>query len=182
MNAELFAAIESPDLSAQLNVVSGYKQFSRALASSPQVQALLVEARSSGGSGELIPRIRALLRAECDPACETPHDVALAAYLWVLWQLDPGAAASLAKAVQAAGGWWSRKLAEQLMTDGPSKPDNPCAATASFRQGSVFIGSPPFVAASGSACTYLASLNQNFFGGESTPVPLPVHRIELIHA
>jgi hypothetical protein len=115
MNTELFEAIESPALSAQVNVVSGYNQFVRALVSLPEVRSLLDEVKLHDGAKELLARVLTLLRAPYDPAYENPHDMALAAYLWVLNAADPEKAQEAGKHVLGCPGcWWAAKLAENL--------------------------------------------------------------------
>jgi hypothetical protein len=125
MNAELFQAIECANLSAQVNVVSGYNQFVRALVAQPEVQMLLGAVRSQEDAAELLLRVLNTLRVPHDPAYENPHDVALAAYLWVLSKTDPKLAHEAASQVLACPGcWWAHKLAENLLAATTAEPDS----------------------------------------------------------
>lgn len=132
MNAELFQAIESANLSAQVNVVSGYNQFVRALAAQPEVQRLFGAVQSPKDAAELLLRVQNILRDPYDPAYETPHDVALAAYFWVLKMTAPKLAQEAANQVlECPGCWWAHKLAEKLLAattaelDGHSEQPSP---------------------------------------------------------
>lgn len=116
MNIEPFEAIESPALSAQVNVASGYNQFVRVLASLPEVRSLLEEVKAQNSARELLARLLTLLRVPYDPTYENPHDVALAAYLWVLKTADPELAREAANQVLGCPGcWWAGKLAEKMI-------------------------------------------------------------------
>ncbi len=119
-------------------MVSGYNQFVRALASLPEVRSLLDEVRSQNAAKALLTRVLTLLRAPYDPAYENPHDVALAAYLWVLKMADPELAQEAAKQVLGCPGcWWAAKLAENLTaaanatTDKPTEQPSPNGEAAS---------------------------------------------------
>src|SRR5262249_40792507 len=99
MAPDLFAAVEGPPLSAHLNVASGFPQFLRALESRPEVQALLKHLRTREDTVDLLLRVLDLVSAPSDPQYEHPHDVALAAYLWVLSVSDPSSAKVAAELV-----------------------------------------------------------------------------------
>ena len=101
MKADLLRAIESPDTSVQVNVVSGYKQFINVLESLPEVRDLERKMRTTEDSLNLLSRMSALAMAEHDRAYETPYDVALACYLWVLSRVNPRIARVAAKLVVA---------------------------------------------------------------------------------
>ena len=116
MTDDLYAAIESPEFSARLNVVSGFTQFLRAIGSQPEVLALR-ESNSSSGECDLLHRVSSLASAPRDPAFEHPHDVALAVYLWLLGDGDPAVAEIAAETVLRHPTWWARKVAEKLLAD-----------------------------------------------------------------
>lgn len=117
MTHDLFEAIEAPAFSARLNVVSGYAQFVRALGSQPEIRELRSGVSSLEDASELLRRISSLASAPYDPAYENPHDVALAAYLWVLSMSAPVVARLAAETILAQPGWWARKLAEKVVAD-----------------------------------------------------------------
>src|SRR6478672_6347139 len=109
MSPDLLARIESPELSAEVNVVSGYDQFLRALASLPEVGELREQARTADGAARLLQRALGLLRTSAEPSCESPYDVALAAYLFVLSEVDPDGARMAALLVRECPTcWWAR--------------------------------------------------------------------------
>lgn len=119
MDPELFQAIESPEFAAELNVVSGFRQFQRALASAPHVRLLADKAKDPTKAAEVVERIRMLAQARCDPASEHPHDVALATYLWTLNLVQPLVASAVAPLVRRCeGSWWARKAAEAVAAQG----------------------------------------------------------------
>jgi hypothetical protein len=117
MTHDLFAMIESPAFSARLNVVSGYAQFVRALGSQPEIRELRSGVNSVEDASELRHRISSLASAPHDPAYENPHDVALAAYLWVLSMCAPDIAQLAAETILAQPSWWARKVAEKVVAD-----------------------------------------------------------------
>jgi hypothetical protein len=130
MKADLLRAIESPDTSAQVNVVSGYKQFINVLELLPEVKALDREVRTKEDSVALLLRMFTLVGAAHDPAYETPYDVALACYLWVLSSVNPEIARVGAELVRSCHGcWWSRKLAEKLLAARGGSPRKRASGT-----------------------------------------------------
>ncbi len=109
MQESLFETLESDRFSATMNVVSGLKQFVRAIASAPEVQELLASTRSHDDVIVIAERFNQVAARATDPAYENPWDVALAAYLLVLDRVDPGQAALCAERVSmSSNGWWSR--------------------------------------------------------------------------
>lgn len=117
MTHDLFVMIESPAFSARLNVVSGYAQFVRALGAQPEIRELRSGLNSVEDASELLHRISSLASAPHDSAYENPHDVALAAYLWVLSMGAPVIARLAAETILAQPSWWARKLAEKVIAD-----------------------------------------------------------------
>jgi hypothetical protein len=123
MCQQLFEKLESDRFSATINVVSGLNQFVRALSSSDEFQALLTIARSGADRSLLADRFNQLAARETDPEYENPWDVALAAYLLVLEQVDPNQAALCAeRASIGSNGWWSRKIADKILSGHEGSP------------------------------------------------------------
>jgi hypothetical protein len=117
MLEQLFDQIESERFSATLNVVSGLKQFVRGLSSAVEIQELLASARSDMDPGVVAGRFDQVAAQETDPVHENPWDVALAAYLHVLNQVDPNRAAICAeRALHFPNGWWSTKIADEILS------------------------------------------------------------------
>ena len=117
MQESLFDKLESDRFSAAMNVVSGVKQFVRAISSAPEVQELLASARSDDDSLVIAERFNQVAARATDPAYENPWDVALAAYLLVLDQMDPAQATLCAeRASMSSNGWWSRKIADVIVS------------------------------------------------------------------
>jgi hypothetical protein len=117
MYEQLFEKLESDRFSATLNVVSGLKQFVRALSSAVEVQELLASVRSGMDPGVVAERLDQVASRETDPAYENPWDVALAAYLHVLNQVDPKQAPICAeRALNCPNCWWSTKLADNILS------------------------------------------------------------------
>jgi hypothetical protein len=116
MEKILFEAIEHPNFSAQLNVVSGYRQFVRALTSAPELQELIGSIKVEDDVEDVLKRLVLCTKAPCEPGYEHPHDVALAAYLVVLNQLaSPTSVRAGTVVKQCVGCHWARKVAEQLL-------------------------------------------------------------------
>jgi hypothetical protein len=117
MLEQLFDQIESERFSATLNVVSGLKQFVRGLSSAVEIQELLASARSDMDHGVVAGRFDQVATRETDLSYENPWDVALAAYLHVLNQVDPNRAAICSeRALHLPNGWWSTKIADEILS------------------------------------------------------------------
>ena len=135
MLEQLFDQIEGERFSATLNVVSGLKQFVRGLSSAVEVQELLASVRSGTDPGIVAGQFDQVAARETDPAHENPWDVALAAYLHVLNQVDANRAAICAeRALNFPNGWWSTKIADEILSGhggGPLEPvpDRPPVST-----------------------------------------------------
>ena len=122
-------------------MVSGYKQFLNALESLPELRELEREVRTTEDSLELLFRVNTLVNTEHDRTYETPHDVALACYLWVLSSVNPGIARVAAKRVRSCYGcWWARKLAEKLLAAGDVGSQRRASGTVVTHAGPVKIG------------------------------------------
>ena len=123
MCQQLFEKLENDRFSATINVVSGLNQFVRALSSSDEFQELLTIARSDADRSLLADRFNQVAARETDPDYENPWDVALAAYLLVLEQVDPKQAALCAeRASIGSKGWWSRKFAQKILSGDHDSP------------------------------------------------------------
>jgi hypothetical protein len=117
MHEQLFEKLESDRFSATMNVVSGLKPFLRALASAPEVQALLASLRSSADLSAVAERFNQVIDRATDPSYENPWDVAIAAYLLVLHEVDRRQAANCAeRALNCPNCWWSTKVADQILS------------------------------------------------------------------
>jgi hypothetical protein len=124
MESELFAEIERPAFSVRLNVVSGYKQFLRALTASPEVQTLLEQIQTPENDRGLILRVESLVNSPSDPKFEHPKDAAVAAYLWVLTMTDPSSAELIASLIlESPGFWWAQKMACKVLDVGHAKTE-----------------------------------------------------------
>jgi hypothetical protein len=120
MLKELFTAIESPRFSAEMNVVSGFGSFMRALSSHPQVRQLGEALDSPKALGDLFNRLLEVMGREFDTRYENPWDVALATYLLLLSTRSTTLTLlAAAKIKECPQGWWARKLADRV---GPSPP------------------------------------------------------------
>jgi hypothetical protein len=138
MNPDLFKAVEAPSFSARLNVVSGYNQFVRGLASAPEFRGLLAQVRSEDDALEILFRAVDLLKAPYDPAYESPSDVAVAAYLSVLRATDPELAYLAADlALASPGYWWAWKVAGGLAAERKERAERHRATQAVPQQGPV---------------------------------------------
>jgi hypothetical protein len=101
-----------------MNVASGLKQFARGLSSAPEVQELVASARSRDDSLVIAERFNQVAARPANPDYENPWDVALAAYLLVLDRVDPPQAAVCAeRALTSPHGWWSKKLADTIISE-----------------------------------------------------------------
>jgi hypothetical protein len=115
MDQQLLTRIESPTISAMVNVVSGFKQFVRAIAALPETKQLVKQVRSEDDVRRLIQRIIELSAATHDENYEHPNDTALAIYLWVLNVTQPAAARAVTPVVRECHGcWWAPRLADLL--------------------------------------------------------------------
>ncbi len=123
MHEQLFEKLESDPFSATLNVVSGLKQFVRALSSAVEVQEWLASVQSGMDLGLVAERFDQVAARETDPGNENPWDVALAAYLHVLNQVDPKRAAVCAeRALTYPNCWWSTKIAGNILSGHEGSP------------------------------------------------------------
>jgi hypothetical protein len=115
---QLADQIESHEFAIQTNVVSGIRQFFRAVAEQAPVHQLCSEIQSKDSARELVIRISKLSRQRVDVRYENPFDTAFATYLWVLQSVHPELARVAAEGiVQAPNCFWSSRLAESLLRE-----------------------------------------------------------------
>jgi hypothetical protein len=115
MTEGLFDTIESPRFSAAVNVVSSYKAFLKALANAPELRQLHEEMRHWESIGAVFSRLVEVSEREIDPGRENPWDVALAAYLWLLWLVEKELAEIGASIVLSTPNcWWAGQLAQAI--------------------------------------------------------------------
>jgi hypothetical protein len=116
MHEELFEKIESERFSATMNVVSGLKQFVRAVSSSAEFQELLASLQTKTEPAAVLGRFHEVADRPTDLAHESPWDVAMASYLLLLDRVDPRQSLPCAeRALAYANGWWSRKIADAIL-------------------------------------------------------------------
>jgi len=115
---QLAEQIESHEFAIQTNVVSGTRQFFRAIAEQEPVRQLRSEIQSQDLARELVIRISKLSRQRVDVRYENPFDTAFATYLWALQSVHPELARVAAEGiVQAPNCFWSSRLAESLLRE-----------------------------------------------------------------
>jgi hypothetical protein len=115
---QLAEQIESHEFAIQTNVVSGTRQFFRAIAEQAPVRQLRSEIQSQDLAHELVIRISKLSHQRVDVRYENPFDTAFATYLWVLQSVHPELARVAAEGiVQAPNCFWSSSLAESLLRE-----------------------------------------------------------------
>jgi hypothetical protein len=125
MLTDLFVRIESLPFSAQLGVLSGFESFLRALPSVPEVRDLASATSAQEEKNALFNRMQELAKRKVDSAYENPWDIPLAAYLWVLFQVDADLTPMAAGAImQTQDCWWAKKLAQKIL-DAPRAKASP---------------------------------------------------------
>jgi hypothetical protein len=116
MNEHLFEKIESPEFSAQLGIVSGFRSFLDALAATTEAKELVRAMQTPEASQSVYQRAWSITQRSVDQDFENPWDTALACYLWALNEADFLADAIAGLVLECPGCWWSRKLAEQIQS------------------------------------------------------------------
>jgi hypothetical protein len=134
MNTSLFDRIESQKFSVEINVVSGFTQFIRAIGYSKPVRELMEAIRTPEDGEELLLRTAMLALSDTDPKYENPNDVAVGAYLWVLAVANPSSVNLAAEVVlDCQGFWWARQMAARLLAQ--RAPKNEATVVAKPAQG-----------------------------------------------
>lgn len=113
------AEIESPALSARMNVVSSERAFYRAAEVEPAIQDIVrCSYESRDATRTLINRIRRLAAEEPDPNYENPNDTALALYLWIVSSIDLENASAAEYVLHSPNCWYAQKLARRVVASG----------------------------------------------------------------
>jgi hypothetical protein len=112
-----FAAIESPDFAARVNMASTRSVFVSILTSDDAYLKLIRKIREDErGIAATIERIKILASAVIDPQYENPYDAALSAYMWAVHTIDPDfervAAERTSKAPKL---WWAFRISAMLL-------------------------------------------------------------------
>jgi hypothetical protein len=113
----LFNTIESSEFDANINILSGFSTMLRALENDDVLMQLVVElSESSDNKRRVFERLLKLLPENPHPEYAHPHDVAVAAYLYVLNQADVELGHLAAeKVVNTPTLWWARRLAKHIL-------------------------------------------------------------------
>lgn len=118
--------IERHEFAARLNVASDLRTFVRAALRQEPVRRLIRELDSAGAAEQLLRRVVQLARRRIDPRYANPCDVPLAVYVWALDLKDsPFRTLGAGAAIESAGTWWARKVAEEVLTESTIRSDAP---------------------------------------------------------
>jgi len=131
---EAISQIESSQLDASLNVVSGTNAFFKAADKEPAVREARRQLLQSGELHEdVLNRIYDLADSDVDPQYANPNDTALAVLLWLSYFSFPDYAHIAAGYVRRAPQcWYARKLADRILNPPPSEGDNEFAAALAY--------------------------------------------------
>jgi hypothetical protein len=114
---DYFDAVEGSAFDANINILSGFSTMLRALANDEILQGLVSELRESPAHKQLVfQRLLELLPQNPNPDYAHPHDVAVAAYLYVLNQADVELGHRAAEEILSTPKlWWARRLARHIL-------------------------------------------------------------------
>ena len=131
---EAISQIESSQLDASLNVVSGTNAFFKAADKEPAVREARRRLLQSGELHEdILNRIYELADLDVDPQYANPNDTALAVLLWLSYFTFPDYAHIAAGYVRRAPQcWYAKKLANRILNPPPSEGDNESAASIAY--------------------------------------------------
>ena len=131
---ELFDQIESRAFAVEANLASGASDFIEAVSSNPAFVALSEEEKQNPYvSGVVLQRIQLLANLKVDYRYENPHDAALAAYAWLLFQNAPRLATiAAAILIEARQVWWARHAARYMLESEASSKSARNTRTASI--------------------------------------------------
>jgi hypothetical protein len=118
--ATSFEEIESDWFSAAASAGSTLRSFFRAVEAEQAFQSLAATVRATGDITDIVGRLHELLSRDFDRTYQSPYDVAIAAYLWLVSGYQPSIARSIAqKVLDVIGdhGWWSKQIAK-INTEG----------------------------------------------------------------
>src|SRR5262249_17772083 len=122
--AEAMARIEAPRFSAIVNLASDLRTFLRIVGAQPEIHVLAREMNTEGVRAAVLERIRALVAVPSEEGQEHPSDAALAAYLWLLANLEKQPADSAAALIVTGQQfWWARKVAQTIRGGTPVAQD-----------------------------------------------------------
>lgn len=115
-DALLTSSVESAGFAARFGPVSGTAHFIRVLRTQPEMAQLRAASiRSSGAAALVADRIGAMVAVPVEPGFEHPHDVAIAALLFVLATTRHRYFESaLGSTAGQASLWWGRKVGERM--------------------------------------------------------------------
>jgi hypothetical protein len=115
--SKVFEKIESVRFAIDFTVISGFNIFQIALEENKTLRQLVSALkRKPGHKDRVLERLIALLQADHAREFQHPNDVALAAYLFVLYKADTAMAYSVAEMLLGYQNlWWARRLAEHIV-------------------------------------------------------------------
>jgi hypothetical protein len=115
---DLLNQIEGIEFDANMSVFSGFASFVSALDDDPLVKQLQIRIQTSVEDQHTVQeRIRTLLDADIEPDYAHPHDIALATYLYTLYQTDPALVRAFLESMASSRPLsWSRWLAEHILS------------------------------------------------------------------
>jgi len=113
---DLFDQLESVSFQANMSIFSGFSTFYYALQKDELVQTLVSHLVASPESArEVFKRFFHILRNNPYPGYAHADDVSLAAYLFVLYQVEPSLAHHvISQVIEAESIWWTRRLAQRI--------------------------------------------------------------------
>src|SRR3972149_9531795 len=113
---ELFQTIESSWFAANINILSGYQIFLRALQNDETLKQLVDILRDSPHNrNRVFQRLIELLVDNPEPQYAHPHDAALAGYLYALNQVDKALAEQAFEQIERTPNlWWARRLVKHI--------------------------------------------------------------------
>ena len=116
---EAMKEIGSIAFAARINMVSGPKNFMRALRHKPALKVLLNEMRDPKVSTAVLNRLSELSVEEFEESYEHPHDTAMADYIWIFSMMDWNQARPAASiGIEVRQSWWTRKVSSMILEDG----------------------------------------------------------------
>jgi hypothetical protein len=108
--------IESVEFANRANLANDFRTFIRALSLDDARNRLFETARGAGAAETLLDRVRRLCSAQSSIEFENPYDAALAAYMHVLYYVDPTVAFEAARTVSDAPRlWWAEFVARTIL-------------------------------------------------------------------
>lgn len=114
--AELFNAIESHKMAAEVNIASSRRLANEIVRSHPIVRELADKMKKPRVTERIFLRLLGLTSQATDPRYENPSDIALLAYLLLLSWRDRQLALIAGSAVcQMPNLWWASKMATDIL-------------------------------------------------------------------